>query len=259
MVFDVITYNGEQEMLEIRLNILAPYVDKFIICEAKTTFTGKPKPLYFSAQEKFFKKWWKKIDYFIIEEDYTPQEIALAESSPNTKGAAHWKHEFLQKESIKKALVNLQDNDTVFIGDADEIWTPNAKYFVDRPYKIELLVYTYWLNNRSTERFWGTLVANYQDIKDVCLNHLRSNALKELSGSGGWHFTSMGGYKALDKKLQDQYTDESYYTPWVKEHLEENVAQSKDFLGRDFTYTIDESEWPQYLKDHKRKYAHLCK
>lgn len=257
MIFDVITYNGEKDILDLRLNILGDYVDRFIICEAKTTFSGKEKPLYFSLHEKYFKKWWHKITYYVIEEDWTPQELALAASSPNTTGAAHWTHEFLQKEAIKKALVNLKDDDLVFIGDVDEIWEP-VPYLL--PTKLKLRIYTYWLNNRSSEEFWGTIVSQYKYIKGQTLNHMRSGtAVTQSTGYHGWHFTSMGGYKAVDKKLQDSYTAESYYTPWVKEHLEENVAQNKDFLGRDFTYTLDETQWPEYLRIHRRKYARLCK
>lgn len=256
-VIDTFFYNGEKDILDLHLNTLGDHVDRFILCEAKTTFTGKPKPLYFSLHEKYFKKFWNKIDYFVIDEDYTPQELALAEASPNTQGASHWKREFLQKESIKKALTDLDDRDIVYVGDVDEIWNPENKIIGTA--KLQLQVYAYWLNMRSSEEFYGTVKTTYEVIKNACLNHLRSNTVLQLHGYNGWHFTSMGGYKALDKKLQDQYTEESYYTPWVKEHLEENIAQSKDFLGRDFKYNLDVSDWPEYLKVHRRKYAHLCK
>ena len=46
-------------------------VDIFIVVEAKTTFTGFKKPLYFSEHEQYFKKFWHKIQYHIIDEDYS--------------------------------------------------------------------------------------------------------------------------------------------------------------------------------------------
>lgn len=254
-------FNGEFDLLEIRLNILNDYVDEFIIVEAPTTFSGLPKPLYYEENKLRYAKWAHKIKYFVINENYSKAEIAFAESSPNTQGAAHWKHEFLQKESIHKALLHLGDEDIVFIGDCDEIW--DLEYFQDDTKdliqdvsKLSLRVYTYWLNNSSSEQFWGTIVGKYKSIKNECLNHLRTNARK-VYGYWGWHFTSLKD--GLKRKLLDSYTEETYNNKWVQEHLDENIAQNKDFLGRNFTYTVDESHWPQYLKDNKEKYAHLCR
>lgn len=261
MIYDVFTFNGEYDLLEIRLNILNDYVDQFIIIEAPTTFSGLTKPLYYPLQKERYLKWEGKIKYFVIDENYTPAEIALAENSPNTVGAAHWKHEFLQKESIKKALTHLKDDDIVFIGDVDEIWEPSlliAFTLPQRIYKLRLDVYTYYLNNRSNEQFWGTITGKYCNIKNECLNHLRTNAQKSILISG-WHFTSMGGYEEVKRKLNDSYTEESYWTPYVKAYLENNIREVKDFLNRPFTYKKDESEWPQWLKDNKDKYGHLLR
>ena len=69
----------------------------------------------------------------------------------------------------------------------------------------------------------------------------------------------MGGYENVKKKLQDQYTRESYWTEEVENNLEQNIKGNKDFLGRDFTYKVDESEWPSYLKAKKERYRHLLK
>lgn len=267
MIIDCFTFNGEYDLLEIRLNILHEYVDQFIICEAETTFSGQPKPLYYRLQELRYKKFWPKIKYFVIDESYTHEEIALAESSPNTLGADHWKHEFLQKESIKKALVHLNDDDIVFIGDVDEIWHPGL--FIDSTYiqnmsrhqitRIGCVVYTYYLNNRSTEDFTGGLVTRYANVKDACLNHLRTSPPVPFAMHGAWHFTSMGGYSEVRRKLNDSYTDQSYASIKVMQNLEQNIAELKDFLGRNFTYHIDESDWPQWLKKHKMRYSHLLR
>jgi beta-1,4-mannosyl-glycoprotein beta-1,4-N-acetylglucosaminyltransferase len=246
MIIDIFTYNGEKEMLDLRLNILKPYVDRFIAVQSPTTFTGKEKPIYKTPEG---------VDDFINLEEYTEEELKLAEESPNTKGADHWKHEFLQKERIKLALEDLDDDDLVFIGDVDEIWIPGIEV-LEGVHKLNLRVYTYYLNNRSNEMFWGTIVGRYKDIKDECLNHLRVNAKKTVK-YGGWHFTSMGGVDRVREKLQDQYTPDSYYTPEVAQSLETAIKEVKDFLGRDFKYEIDESEWPQYLKKNKEKYKHL--
>lgn len=253
MIIDCVTFNGEYDLFNLRYNILKDYVDEFVVCEFRTTFSGKEKPRY--SRTEMADTYPKATFKYRINNIFTPQETALAESSPNTQGAEHWKLEFLQKESLKLALTHLSDDDVVYIGDCDEIWDPKVEPNIS-PSKLQLKVYTYYLNLRSSEQFRGTLVARYKDIKDNCLNHLRSDT-KETQ-EGGWHFTSMGGYDEVKRKLSDSYTRDSYWTSWVEDNLEENIKAKKDFLGRGFQYTVDETEWPQYLKDNREKYTHLC-
>lgn len=268
-IIDVVTFNGEHDLLEIRLNILKDYVDQFIIVEAPTTFSGKPKPLYFkgflagikSGRFNINPDTLDKIKYHVIDEEYTSAEIALAEYSPNTQGASHWKHEFLQKESIKKALTHLKDDDIVYIGDVDEVWNPEKIHPLDElpiPGKLKLMVYSYYLNNRSNEDFWGTLQTRYKWIKHPCLNHQRTTPVRSIYDYG-WHFTSIGGYPEVRRKLLDSYTEETYANAQVMNNLEENIEEGRDFLGRNFTYKIDESDLPKYIKDNKQRYAHLFK
>lgn len=267
-IVDVITFNGENELFDLRYNILKDYVDEFIVVEFPTTFSGKPKPYYFEA----IKGQYDKVRYYPMLEDYSPLERAIAHDSPNTqygKGASHWVHEFLQKERISRAIQHLNDDDIVFIGDCDEIWMPPALFPMqaakDTILKLRLQVYTYYLNNASTEEFYGTVVGKYRFFKGRILNHIRSDKIyhtKRYSNKHtpfylyGWHFTSLKDQ--LQRKLTDSYTDESYATLQVMENLNSNIAANKDFLGRNFTYKKDERLWPQYLKDNRAKYAHLC-
>lgn len=259
MTVDVITYNGEADLFDLRYNILKDYVDEFIVVEFDKTFSGKDKPWYFEQ----IRDRYPTVTYCQITSEVYDKYKDLALSSPNTnygKGAEHWVREFCQKESIKDYLTHLQDDDIVFIGDCDEIWDPRYTYS-ERYGKLKLLVYSYFLNQLSSEDFWGTLVAPYKWIKDECLNHERSamHNYLTLESTHGWHFTSMGGDEAVKKKLEDSYTKETYATDEVINNLYDNIASNKDFLGRDFTYKIDESDWPQYLKDNRDKYEHLCK
>lgn len=256
-IIDVFLYNGEKDIAKLHFEILSDYVDIFIVLEAKTTFTGHKKPLYFTQHEQFFEKYWPKIKYFIIDENYTFPETELALLSPNTQGAAHWVNEFLQKESIHKALKKYaKDDDIIYIGDADEIWQPYDYTF---PAKLKLRVYAYYLNNRSTEEFWGTFVSKYKYIKDKCLNHERSRTDIRTEDYYGWHFTSMGGLQEVKRKLNDSYTKESYNTYEVQSQLPFRHKIGMDYLGRNFQFTKDETEWPLYLTRNKETFNHLCK
>lgn len=251
MIVDVVTYNGEQDLWDLRYNVLKDYVDEFVVVEFDRTFSGNRKSFTFDRV-------YPKVRYIKHHlKDYA-QYRDLALSSPNTVGATHWKLEFMQKESVKDALALLKDNDLVFVGDVDEIWSPKILQKHSFPVKLKLDVYTYYLNSRSSEEFWGTLVSPWYLLKDKCLNHMRTRAPKSKA-TYGWHFTSMGGVSALKQKLTDSYTQESYATPQVLENLAYNIENGRDFLGRDFTYRIDESAWPKHLKDNRERYSHLMK
>lgn len=251
-VIDVCTFNNEADLWDIHYNVLKDHVDQFIVVEFDQTFSGKPKELAFPTDR------YPEVTYRSFSEKDWEKYRDLAESSPNTQGAEHWKLEFMQKECIKDALGHLKDEDIVFIGDVDEVWDPmhSMLLYEGEPKKLNLLVYTYYLNNHSSEQFSGTLVGTWKLIKRHCLNHLRTEAWKPALVMG-WHFTSMGGPEALKKKLTDSYTQESYATPEILENVAYNIENKRDFLGRSFTYTIDESQWPQHLKEHKEKYVHL--
>ena len=256
MVIDIISFNNESELFEIRYQILKDFVDEFRVIEFDKTFSGKPKIALFVQN-------WPRVKSYYITEDIWSKYEDEAKESPNTqygKGAKHWIREWCQKESIKDCLIDLKDDDIVLIGDVDELPDFNKIDLLSNlPIKIKLKVYSYWLNNRSSEEFWGTLITSYKYIKENCLNHLRSNELLRTDNEMGWHFTSLGGYEKVKEKLTDSYTAESYATSQVLGNLENNIRENKDFLGRDFIYKTDESEWPQFLKDSKEKYKHLCK
>ena len=255
MIIDVCCYNGEKELFEIRYNILKDFVDEFIVVEFDKTFSGKLKPNLFLQD---FLPIPDRVKYFVFKEEHYEKYRELAENSSSTVGAGHWKQEFIQKESIKDVLLHLKDNDIVFVGDVDEIWNPEVKWqnFTGSPFKLKLDVYTYYLNNHSSEQFYGTLCSKYFWIKNECLNHLRTNAWK-TNFIAGWHFTSM--HHQLAKKLTDSYTEEDYAHPRVLNDLEDNIENNRDFLGRNFTYKVDESQWPDYLKKNREKYLHLLK
>jgi len=106
-IYDIFTYNGEADILEIRLNILKDYVDQFIIVEAPTTFSGLNKPLYFKEQKERFNPFLNKIKYFVINNYPNDKKLCkLADSSSNVpkNGPEHWRREFFQKETKRKII-----------------------------------------------------------------------------------------------------------------------------------------------------------
>ena len=56
-IYDVITFFNELDLLELRLEMLDPYVDRFVIVECVETFSGKPKPLHLKENYDRYKKY----------------------------------------------------------------------------------------------------------------------------------------------------------------------------------------------------------
>lgn len=262
MTVDLFSYNGEEDLLELRLNILDPVVDQFIICEGDETTAGVPKPRYFEESKERFAKWLPKIKYHIFSPYTDPALSLLADTSPGVPTNMHWwRREFIQKESMRYALTHLKDEDKVFVGDCDEIWDPNIIYPEGRA-ELQQTVYAYTLNNKSTEYWTGTSLIPYRDIKSDTLDNLRAydERRKHMHApvipNAGWHFTNIGGAEFIKRKIQS-YAHQEFNTPEMLATIEGRIARNEDYLGRPFTLRVDEAGLPQYLLDNKEKYKHL--
>lgn len=281
MIYDIFTFFNELDLLEIRFEILNPVVDKFVLIECTETFSGKSKPLYYNENKHLFKKWEHKIIHHITGDPISGYEdlqsrltqpgiskldeniIFNALTTTNVpKGEVHWLKEFYQKECIKKPLVDLNDDDICFIGDLDEIWNPDQIYDIDFTsiYKLKQIPYSGFMNMRSSEDWAGTIVTRYQNVKNACLNHLRTpwRTPYTFIENSGWHFTFMGGPDRIKTKLES-YGHQEYNNDQVKNDIENKLANNLELLGRSFILTKDEESLPQYLKDNKQKYNYLFK
>jgi len=240
MTKDLFTFFNELDLLELRLELLDPYVDQFILTESTQTFSGKPKPLYYADNKERFAKWNHKILHNVVGEYETDNEFERA---------------YVQKEHAKHYL---EDDDKVYFGDLDEIWTPFEGYAKLRQYN-----YSYYLNQRSSEDWYGTVTGMWAQMKQDGLNVSRAN-MPRWDECHGWHFTNMGGVEQVLKKM-DAY-DHAHEVQSVKAGVEERIKQGQDYLGRKadyqgkpFTFWVSEEEWPEYLKLNKERYKHLCK
>jgi beta-1,4-mannosyl-glycoprotein beta-1,4-N-acetylglucosaminyltransferase len=255
--YDIFTFNNELDLLEIRLNILNKYVDYFVIVEATETFSGIPKPLYYQLNKDRFKEFEDKIIHYVItdtpqsfdDKDCNQEALMLACNSDNvTREHLCWLKEFYQKELIKNALVGLNDEDICYFSDLDEIWNYNLDFVIeDRIYKPMVnWCYINYLNVRTNENwtyFTGPIVTKYKNVKNECLNHLRTprkntNVYVYIE-NGGWHFNAIGG---IQKKI-DAFKHPVYTNGYM--------------LSREHGSRIDENDLPDYLKENKEKYKTL--
>ncbi len=247
MTYDCFTYNGEEDILEIRLNILDPYVDYFVLGESTKTFSGKYKPLYYKENKERFKKWNHKIIHKIC---------PLIE----TKDA--FEQAYYQKENLVIGMGHFHNEDILYLGDIDEIWTPQE--IDEKVYKLKQLNYCYFLNNRSSEQWIGTIVGKWGSIKEKGFNWNRANP-SQYKENGGWHLTNMNGVNSIIKKLES-YDHQEMNTEEIKAKVKERMENGEDYVGRrvdwqgkPFEFWTSEVDLPKYILDNKDKYKHLFK
>jgi beta-1,4-mannosyl-glycoprotein beta-1,4-N-acetylglucosaminyltransferase len=68
-IYDCFQYLDEDVVLELRLNYLDKFVDKFIIAESKYTHSGKKRDLTFDI--KRYSKFKNKIRYLVLDKEPT--------------------------------------------------------------------------------------------------------------------------------------------------------------------------------------------
>ncbi|KAL8459336.1 hypothetical protein ACS0TY_035872 [Phlomoides rotata] len=117
-VFDAIIFSHELDLLEIRWNELYPYVHKFVILEANTTFTGIQKPLFFAENRARFAFAEDKIVHGVF-----PGRIASQGSNFDP-----FKVESAQRIAMNQLLrrAGITNGDVLLVSDTDEIPTPHT-------------------------------------------------------------------------------------------------------------------------------------
>lgn len=235
-IYDCFMFLNEFEVLELRLEELYPYVDKFVIVEAcETHRTAKPKPFYFELNKERYAKYADKIIH-----------IKLTE---HIEGQDGWVRENWQRNQIMRGLTQCHPEDLILISDCDE--------FI--PGKILPQVYKHvshygvfgfwqklyaWYLNRETGQLWsGTGAIKYKDLVLMSPQELRVKVRCEPNLPRwhiGWHFTWMGGYESVKEKCfdivegHDNFPD---YDTWRKHVIAHKPVP------------ID-STYPQYVQDH---------
>ncbi|KAL3535887.1 hypothetical protein ACH5RR_004348 [Cinchona calisaya] len=112
-VYDGIIFSNELDLLEIRLRELLPYVTKFVILESKTTFTGKPKPLFFEKNQ----------DRFAFAEGKVVHDVFPGRIIPPGSHENPFNLESEQRGAINGLLqhAGISPGDLVIMSDTDEI------------------------------------------------------------------------------------------------------------------------------------------
>ena len=168
-IYDCFIFSNELDLLEIRLRILNPYVDYFVIVEADKTHRGKRKPLYFQKNKKRFKKWGDKIIHIVVK-DMPKVGMSYGKNwkiNSILKGGP-WKLESYQKKQIIRGLKNCNKEDIIMdydkygrvvymnLGDSESWWRYNKDgeetEITQQEFK-QIERTTLYLNNKKINKF----------------------------------------------------------------------------------------------------------
>ena len=122
-VYDCFMYVDEDVVLDLRLNYLSKYIDRFIIVESLFTHSGQKRKLNFDINK--YEKFKEKITYLIL--DHEPADIQKVndKDDQNTKNSKYilngMRRDFYQRNFIMNGLKESNDNDIILISDLDEI------------------------------------------------------------------------------------------------------------------------------------------
>jgi len=280
-IYDVFPFSNELDLLEIRLNILDNYVDRFIITEAEFTFSGIEKPLYLSENLEKFSKFKDKISVQVVREF--------------PKNLTPFGRDHFQRDQVSKILIKELDNDDILIyGDLDEI--PNPKILTTGINKVKnshtkmvhLAQDTYYcyLNQKEIsgthlsftgeynwilKRKWlGTNISAWGYSKNFTPTDLRSPVHKKVGyrlKNGGWHFSYIGSegnmnvHDRVRKKIissaHQEFNNQKYLY-----NLNEKIINLEDIFGRKrshYKVLDDLSFLPEYITNNLSRYEYLLK
>lgn len=263
-IYDCFILNHEIDILELRLNILEKYVDKFIITEGDTTFSGRPKESFYLKNKDRFSKWEDKIIHNFIN---IPKDLEVT-----------WDREIYSRNSALNLGI-FNDDDIIISSDVDEIPRPEILESLeewisdDTHFTFQQVRYVYYLNNveyqhnQIMDHWFGTRVATYRYMKNTTIDNVREATEDEnkITGSiitnGGWHFSHCYDINDLKKRV-DSFSDIQYQTSEIYGNIEKNLTENTDMYFRNWiTYTVvdlDDS-FPEYILNNKQKYSHLIK
>ena len=267
MIYDCFTFFNELDLLEIRLNYLNKYVDKFVLVEMGKTHSGKDKPFYFEENISRYKDFLSKIIHIKVT-DYP-------ENSINNS----WHLENYQRDCIMRGLKQADLNDIVMISDLDEIPSCDAiKSYTTGIMVLEQKMMYYFLNNLNvSDPVWvkGTKICHFSDLlnPNVELHNLYGcnytkkglpTYIRFCGGprfhNGGWHFSYLGSAQNISYKITSfahQELNHEIYTN--TQEIERRVKSGQDLFDRPYVYKpipIDDT-FPEYIVQNQDKYKHL--
>ena len=292
-IYDCFQFFDEEMLLDLRLNIMDKYIDKFVITEATYTHSGNPKKLIFDINK--FSKFKDKIIYIVV--DKPPPDLFNIDESDNNKQDTRgqklilngYKRDNYQRQMAQQALHDIEPDDWIIINDIDEI--PNLKNVDMSTIKNKLLIFKQqifyykfnllypsipWFGSRACKKKYFLSPQWLRDIKtkiyplwrlDIIFSKKKYNDIFCIN-EGGWHFTNIKSPEDIEKKLlnythHDEFEKSGLNLENLRKKIEEkkiiydhSVDQRKNKWDSETTLRkIELSEMPDYLSENYKKYT----
>jgi len=283
-------YFDEDTVLDVRLNYLNEYVDKFVIIEAEYNHKGEKREPKFDIKK--FESFKDKIIYLLVNQE-VPGMYEINELDSNDKKIGKnimnaLKRENFQRNSILNGLADASDEDWIIISDLDEI--PNLKdndikkikspivFFKQLMmyYKFNLILENYtWIGSKACRKKDLKSPQWLRNIKDRAYSWWRLDTLfsetkyikVKTINNGGWHFSYLKSPEDIEKKLKS-YLHHSEYElnpidiKDIKEMIENKKtvynlkvdSKSNKFNDGNVLKKIDLNLLPNYILKNKDKF-----
>jgi hypothetical protein len=197
-VFDLFPFNGEFDMLQIKLRTMGDWVERFILVESTLTFRGVPKPVHCLEQAERFAGHEDKVIRVVVEG--FPSFIAHP-----------WAREFYQRDRAVIGGSGLwAPNDLVLASDVDEVLDRPVIEALPSAYaRLGLRTHRFFLNCRRAEGSREpakVAVLPAKDLRHHGLSFARNGLhryRKARVDDAGWHFTSIGDGPQIVAKFND--------------------------------------------------------
>ena len=277
MIYDCIPFFNELDILKLRMQIMAPYVDKFVLEESTVTFSGEPKEMTFAGHRDMFAEFEDKIIYVAVD------------NSPVSDVTTHERDKF-QKNQLIRGMADCTPDDIIIFSDVDEIPNPKTlekiiqNFDSNKIYHLAQRMFYCFLNMEEVsgsllsitgefkdvvQKQWlGTKVCSFANLPQEGIVYLREVSPDDPRSvrveDGGWHFGYMGGNgerdvaKRIGIKVKAAAHQEYNSSRYLNEAVDRLLC-GEDIFGRNGKFVrvpIDET-YPEYLRNHQEEYAFL--
>lgn len=259
MIYDCFPFYDELMLLEIRLNELAPFVDKFVLVEAKHTYSGKPKRLYYDEvkDNEVFAPFKHKIVHLIYDGEPTP---------PPASARMRRCYETSQRNMVELGLSEAGPNDIIIESDVDEIVNPSVFPIIKNilvPCRLEMKLFYYYFNCRASRNWFLPGFCRFKDYKTAQTIRLgNGNGYhKCIVVNAGWHFSYLVPPAKIPMKLAS-FCHAEYDTDYYKDvgRIQKCVEKNEDIFGRtNMHFSIEPLDAPEYVMNNTEKYRKYIK
>ena len=194
MLVDTFMFYNEFDVLELRLETLDKYVDRFVLVEAELNHVGTSKELFFQNNRDRYAKWLHKITHIIVTADESPKD-----ENP-------WSREKYQRECILRGVQDVPDGSIIMVSDVDEIPDLRIIPYEKLPHvlnSVHMWMFEYSFDYLFTGEPWfGTVITTAELFKRAGPNALRDGRWKfPCIQYAGWHLSSFGNAEHVCNKM----------------------------------------------------------